>query len=49
MNWTRLDKMIAKAIDCSDISLLNESFFANVELQMQGDKISVIAKVFIMS
>ena len=44
-NWARLEAMMDEEIDTSDTMLLEESFFANAELRMPKDKISVIINI----
>lgn len=44
-DWAKLEAMTDGEIDTSDIAPLDESFFANAELRMPKDKISVIVNV----
>jgi uncharacterized protein (DUF4415 family) len=43
-NWTRVDEMIDEEIDTSDISPLDETFFANAKLRVP-EKVSVTVNV----
>ena len=40
-DWPRIDAMEDKDIDTSDIPPLADTFFANAELRLPGNKISV--------
>ena len=44
-NWTKLVALKDEEIDTTDIPPLDESFFADAELRMPKDKISVIINI----
>ncbi len=44
-DWEKLAKMTDEEIDTSDIPPLDEKFFANAELRMPKDKVSILVNI----
>ena len=44
-DWEKLEKMSDEEIDTSDIPPLDDKFFANAEIRMPKDKVSILVNV----